>query len=989
MDNVLRVEIIPLPGEAPSAFLLDDIRSLGIEGVTRVERHDLYFLSGALSGEQLAQLCQELLADPITQRAIWGPARGGVAESEGCVRLEVGLLPGVTDSVAASLLSRAQLLDVVGLRACASAASYLIYGNLSEDHAHTIARRLLCNGVVEYYEMGRLTPHVGVELPDRPLLAERVPVIRLTDDELARVSRDRLLSLDLAEMHAVQRYFAGLGREPTDVELESIAQTWSEHCGHKTFKGIIQYTEHTPQGPVHERIDSLIRTYLQSATQRINAPWVRSAFVDNAGIVDYARGPDGTRYEVSFKVETHNHPSALEPFGGANTGVGGVVRDIIGVSARPIANTDVLCFGPLDTPADKLPASVLHPRRIHNGVVRGVEDYGNKMGIPTVNGAILFDPGYIANPLVYCGCVGIAPVGAHPRSAQAGDLIVVLGGRTGRDGLHGATFSSIGLTDETGALSGGAVQIGNPITEKMTLDAILVARDERLYNAITDCGAGGLSSAVSEMGEHTGVQVQLDTVPLKYHGLQPWEIWLSEAQERMVLAVPPANEGRLRQICARYAVEMTVIGGFTKDARLNLRFGDSVVADISMGFLHKGIPRRTLRGGWRRPTHAEPTLAERPSGQGLGIALLGILAHPNIRSKEDVVRRYDHEVQGATLVKPFVGQHCSGPSDAAVVRPLELAGGGAAHGQAGIALGCGFNPSYGAIDPYAMAVSAVDEAVRNVVAVGADPHRIAILDNFCWGNPTLPDRMGGLVRACKGCYDAAVHYGVPFISGKDSLNNEYTDTTTGQQVSIPPSLLISSLGYVPDVQHVCTMDLKAAGSHLYLIGETRDELGGSYHYRLLGYVGNVAPGLAERGPDEAGALHTAIRQGLVLSCHDLSEGGLAVAAAEMMIAGRLGVELCLEAMSRHAGVPLREDCLLFSESNGRYLVEVALHRGAEFEHLMAGLPCARVGSVINETELVVSRPLGGEEIFTVTLDAAETAWRGHVPGTRAQTGCGT
>ncbi|MBC7256781.1 MAG: phosphoribosylformylglycinamidine synthase subunit PurL, partial [Chloroflexi bacterium] len=449
-----------------------------------------------------------------------------------------------------------------------------------------------------------------------------------------------------------------------------------------------------PNGPRTQQIDGLLRTYIQAATRAIHAPWVLSAFVDNAGIMAFDE-----RYEVSFKVETHNHPSALEPFGGANTGVGGVVRDIIGVSARPIANTDVLCFGPLDMPLEELPTGVLHPRRIYQGVVKGIEDYGNKMGIPTVNGAIYFDPGYTANPLVYCGCVGIAPRGAHPRQAQAGDLIVVLGGRTGRDGLHGATFSSIELTDETGVTSSGAVQIGNPITEKMMLDAILQARDERLYHAITDCGAGGLSSAVSEMGRSVGAEVHLERVPLKYHGLQPWEIWLSEAQERMVLAVPPEHEARLRAICEGYSVEMTVIGTFSGDGRLRLYYDGMPVADMAMEFLHEGIPRRHLKAVWRPPSRPKQAPPERP--MDAGDLLIRMLAHPNVRSKEDVVRRYDHEVQGGTVIKPFAGRWDDGPSDGAVIKPLEVR-----DSWRGLAIGCGFNPAYGEIDPYAMAVSA-------------------------------------------------------------------------------------------------------------------------------------------------------------------------------------------------------------------------------------------------------------------------------------------
>jgi phosphoribosylformylglycinamidine synthase II len=968
VDRIYRVEVIPRAGESPDDYLLDDIATLGLRGVTRVERHDLYFLRGALSEAQVEQLCAELLADPVTQDAIWGEPSMPMQKPEGATRLEVGLLPGVTDSVAANLLDRAHLLGMPGLRSCATAQSYLLYGPLDEGHLHTIARRLLCNQVIQYYELGCLTPHVGIDPPQREIRAESVPIRRLSAEELVRLSRERLLSLDLAEMRAIQQYYDREGREPTDVELESLAQTWSEHCGHKTFKGIVAYHETQPDGSVaQERIDSLIRTYLQAATRKIGAPWVRSAFVDNAGIVDF-----DDQFEISFKVETHNHPSALEPFGGANTGVGGVVRDIMGVSARPIANTDVLCFGPLDASMEELPGGVLHPRRVYNGVVSGVEDYGNKMGIPTVNGAILFEPGYAANPLVYCGCVGIAPVGSHPRGARPGDLVVVLGGRTGRDGLHGATFSSIGLTDQTGELTGGAVQIGNPITEKMVLDAILVARDERLYDAITDCGAGGLSSAVSEMGDETGVRVQLAEVPLKYQGLQPWEIWLSEAQERMVLAVPPANEARLRGICRRFSVEMTVIGTFTGDGRLHLAYGDEVVADMAMEFLHHGIPRRQLTGSWSRPVWPEPVPQPDESGAELSQALLSILAHPNVRSKEDVVRRYDHEVQGGTLIKPFVGIENRGPSDAAVLRPLETA-----HAWKGIALGCGFNPAYGAIDPYEMAIAAIDEAVRNVVAVGADPAQIAILDNFCWGNPLLADRMGSLVRACKGCYDGALHYGTPFVSGKDSLNNEYLDGSTGQQVSIPPSLLISALGIVPDVRRTCTMDLKKPGNLLYLVGETRPELGGSYYYRLQGLVGNSVPRMAARGPATARAVHRVIVEDLVAACHDCSEGGLAVAVAEMALAGRWGAEIAID-HAPSTGDALSDDWLLFAESNGRYLLEVPQTAKAAFEAIMADIPCGCIGRVTEEAILRVTGCDGQRALFALPVDAIDRAWRGHL-----------
>ncbi|MFQ5421948.1 MAG: AIR synthase-related protein, partial [Anaerolineae bacterium] len=580
-----------------------------------------------------------------------------------------------------------------------------------------------------------------------------------------------------------------------------------------------------------------------------------------------------------FKVETHNHPSALEPFGGANTGVGGVVRDVLGVSARPIANTDVLCFGPPDLPAGQLPEGVLHPARVADGVVAGIEDYGNKMGIPTVNGAMVYHSDYTANPLVYCGCLGILPRDSHPTEPQVDDLIVAIGGRTGRDGLRGATFSSMEMDVETGEIAGTAVQIGHPIMEKQALEVILRARDEQLYTAVTDCGAGGFSSAVGEMAEKLGARVQLQAVKLKYPGLRPWEIWLSEAQERMVLAVPPHNWPRLQAICAGQTVEATQLGVFTGDGRLHISYGDQLVGDLAMDFLHDGLPPRRLKAHWsggateqrgRGAGGHSPHLPTSPSQM-----LLALLRHPDIRSKEDVIRRYDHEVQGGTAVKPLTGQHNHGPSDAAVLVPQNCQWSMVNRQlpMKGVALANGIRPNYTTLDPYRMAWAAVDEAFRNVTAVGADPDQVSLLDNFCWGNPNLPDRLGELVRCAQGCYDAAVAYNAPFISGKDSLNNEYTGGD-GRKHAIPGTLLISALGIVPDINQTVTMDWKQAGNHLYIIGDTWAELGGSHFQQGGGAVQpqhNAAPRPVPNVLDRMRALHQAIRAGLVQACHDLSE----------------------------------------------------------------------------------------------------------------------
>jgi phosphoribosylformylglycinamidine synthase len=965
-------------------------------GPAATTRH-LFLLAGAgLSAADVERLTADLLHDPVVQTATVLPlteaalaAEADVAPDSGVI--EVAYRPGVTDNEGESVLEGARRLGITALEQARALRRYLpppdadlaaVAADLAIDLVQTTFTYHAGRRAAE-----RLNFYTALITPP----AESAPrithiTLRSADDaELERISRDGVLALDLAEMRAVQAYFAQAGRDPTDGELETIAQTWSEHCSHKTFKARVHYRQNAPsrqglQGAIDPAlypmlallehgeadIDGLIKTFLMRATDAVlqarpPTAWVLSAFVDNAGILAFTDD-----YEVSLKVETHNHPSALDPFGGANTGVGGVIRDVLGVSARPIANTDVLCFGMPDTPATA--PGVLHPRRIAQGVVAGVRDYGNKLGIPTVNGAVLFDPGYTANPLVYCGTLGIAPRGAHPRNVQPGDHIVVLGGRTGRDGIHGATFSSIELTHDTAVTVGSAVQIGDPITEKKLLDVLLQARDRRLYSAITDCGAGGLSSAVGEMGAECGAEVELTSVPRKYAGLQPWEIWLSEAQERMVLAVPPAHLAAFLALCASEDVEATPIGRFTNTGRLLVTHAGNVVVDLDMHFLHDGRPQRVLEAVWTserkgdsRVAPTEDTSLLRP--WSFAQALADLLAHPNIASKERIVRTYDHEVGGATVIKPLVGARMDGPGDAAVLQPLP-------HITRGLALGNGINPRYGMIDPYWMALAAIDEALRNVVAVGGDPQHTAILDNFCWGDPRHPDRMAGLVRAAAGCYDAAVAFGTPFISGKDSLNNEYRDAE-GNRVAIPPTLLITALADVPDITACVTMDLKAPGNQVFLVGATRDELAGS-HLAAIGVP--IAPSDLPR-VDLAAArttftrLHAAIRAGLVRACHDLSEGGLAVAAAEMAIAGDLGLDLDLSALEGELSAAAR----LFSETPSRFLVEVAPADAAAFQGTLGDTPCALLGVVTAAAELHMHD--AGSELLRADVDALRTTWQ--------------
>jgi len=802
-------------------------------------------------------------------------------------------------------------------------------------------------------------------LPDNPTAS--VELLAASDEDLLRISRAGLLALNLEEMKRIRDHFAGLGRNPTDVEIETLAQTWSEHCKHKVFNGIIEYVENGKT----ERIDNLFVHTIRKATEEVRKQKgdddrCVSVFIDNAGIIRFDK-----QYHAVFKVETHNHPSALDPYGGANTGIGGVIRDPLGtgLGAKPVFNTDVFCFAPPDFPHDRLPEGVLHPKRIFKGVVAGVRDYGNRMGIPTVNGAICFDERYLGNPLVYCGTAGIVPVDRCEKSVRPGDLIVAVGGKTGRDGIHGATFSSIELNETSESTATQAVQIGNPIEEKKMLDVLLQARDQNLFRNITDCGAGGFSSAIGEMGRDTGAVVYLERAPLKYGGLKPWEIFLSESQERMVLAVPPENLDALVELCRREDVQATVIGEFTKDQRLRVTWrGETrvtdgvVVADLDMEFLHRGVPRIVRRAAWNPTRHPEPP--EHPTVDP-GAVLVDLFSSWNIASKEWVIRQYDYEVQGGSALKPLQGIQNDGPGDASIVRPVLTS-------DRGLAVANGINPAYGDIDPYWMAAAAIDEALRQITCVGGRIDQTALLDNFCWGNPDKPDRLGALVRAARACYDMAIAFETPFISGKDSFYNEFSDGT--RTIAIPPTLLISAICVMDDVRNAVSMDAKTAGNLVYAVGLTKNELGGSQYYRNLGYTGNTVPTVdpvaAKRTME---ALQTAISKELVAACHDCSEGGLAVAVAEMAFAGGLGMLLDLRNVPTGADVT-RDEQILFSESNSRFVVEVIRGCEQEFEKTLSGSVCACVGEIVSTGRLEATG-LAGNRVIDVACEILKDAWQ--------------
>jgi phosphoribosylformylglycinamidine synthase II len=924
--------------------------------------------SESLTADQAKQLASELFADGTVERAVTAQAGDQCLSSsphgDHSALLQVLLKPGVMDPVAQSAEAAVRDFDF-SLTALRTLRKYWIAG-ASEQQLNALSTRILANDAIEQTVVGPL-PFKRLQIGCEYQFQLRTTSLRNLDDAgLMRLSREGQLYLQLAEMQTIQKYFADLGREPTDIELETLAQTWSEHCSHKTLAGRIAYRDENGE----RQFSNMLKETIFAATTQLRKTWgdddwCVSVFRDNAGIVRFVDD-----YNICFKVETHNHPSALEPYGGANTGVGGVIRDTIGtgMGAKPICNTDVFCFAPPDTPSDELPQGVLNPKQVMRGVVSGVRDYGNRMGIPTVNGAVYFDPRYLGNPLVYCGNVGLIPADKSFKKVQPDDLIVSVGGRTGRDGIHGATFSSAELTHESESLSGGAVQIGNAVEEKKVLDVILAARDRGLYSAITDCGAGGFSSAVGEMGEEIGAEVWLDRAPVKYAGLSYTEIWISEAQERMVLSVPSQSWDELHAICESEGVEATIIGKFAPTGRLVLKYGEHVVGDLAMALLHNGRPP-VVRTASYTPQAERPL--DLPPASNHTEDLCRILGSYNVASKEWIIRQYDHEVQGGSVVKPLVGVECDGPSDAAIVRPV-------LDSRRGVVISCGMNPRYGGFDTYDMAASAIDEAMRNCVAVGADPTRIALLDNFCWGDCEKSETLGSLVRAALACHDLSLVLESPFISGKDSLNNEfsYVDANGAKQtIAIPPSLLISAMGQIDDVAQAVTMDLKRPNSLIYLIGDTKDELGGSHFAMIHGLSGGKVPMVNPAVAKQTfAALHSAIKSGLVRSCHDLSEGGLAVAVAEMCFAGGIGAEIELNKVPTSGG-SLPPTSVLFSESNTRFLCEVASEHADSFERKLDGIPHACIGRTQSDQRLVIVEQSKGPAIINSELDVLKSAWK--------------
>ncbi len=951
-----RVEVFNRSGfsDVHGKSILEDINELGISSVQVVQSAKVFLIEADFDKDFAKRVAHELLTDPICEEYYIGrsSAPAGLAKA---TLIEVHLKSGVTDPVAESVMTA---IADMGIKAdhVRTARKYVLLGEITEKQTDTIAQKILSNDCIEDCVIGNEAEPPSPHLKPYELQMVNWPICELNDDQLTALSKEKDLFLNLVEMQTIQKYYQQLGREPSDVELESIAQTWSEHCVHKTLKSSVDLSINGEQ--VH--FDDLLKETVFKATKQLDKDWCISVFADNAGVIEFDKDS-----AICFKVETHNHPSALDPYGGAATGIGGVIRDPMGtgMGARPIANTDIFCFGEPDKKIDDLPKGVLHPRRIMKGVVGGVRDYGNRMGIPTVNGAIYFDDRYMANPLVYCGNIGIMDKNKCFKNAQSGNLIIMVGGRIGRDGIHGATFSSGQMTHEHETIFSHAVQIGNPIVEKKMLDVLLQANEAGLYEAITDCGAGGLSSAVGEMGEELGAEVDLEKSPLKYAGLNYTEIWISEAQERMVIAVKPENLEAITKIFNDENVESTVIGKFTSDKKLRLRYNGQQVAELDMEFLHNGVPKYSRKAVWKGRQLTEPNI---PVRDNYNNELVQILSSYNVASKEWVIRQYDHEVQGGSVIKPLTGVNNDGPGDAAVIQPKF-------NSDKGLAISCGMNPIYGDIDPYWMALSGIDEAVRNLICVGGRPDRIALLDNYCWGDCTKPETLGPLVRASQACYDGAMAFGAPFISGKDSLNNEFA-CEDGTQISIPSTLLISAISIVDDINKCVTMDAKRASNLLFIVGETKNELGGSHYYKIKGHLGVNVPTLdLGAAPKIAEKISESIADGLLVSCHDCSEGGLAVALAEMAFAGGLGIEADLR------GLPRGEDCTrtdsqLFSESNSRYIVEIEPENYDAFAKMMLNLPFGQIGKVTEEKKLIIKAE-DGKNIIESDINSLKQAWQ--------------
>lgn len=923
-------------GEDPrgKGVFKDIKRTIGVPDLTDVKTARVYRVEGATE-EEAEKLAQNLFAETIDQEHSLNEPL--ITDAPQVV--EVAYKPGVMNPESASIIKAADALGVK-LDAADSSTEYGFYGPVTRDDVEQVVNKLLVNKTVE---------RVVDEKPETLIIngevgpVTTVPIRDSSAEQLMDLSRDKLF-LDGTEMAVIQAHFILLGRDPTDCELEIIAARWSEHCGHKTFRAKV-LVDGVEKPPLFTRITETAKKYFGDE--------VVSAFEDNSGVTKFYE-----EQAICGKVETHNSPSAIEPYGGAMTGSGGVFRDIMGTGegAKVIISTDMFCFAPPDLNPIKLPLGTLNPDYIQRNVVRGVEAYGNRMGIPTNNGSIHYHEDFRAKPTIIVGAYGILPEGkAQKGKPQVNDLVIAIGGRTGRDGIHGATFSSGEMSERTINVNSSAVQIGNAIEEKRMADAILEARDQGLIRAITDCGAAGFSSAIGEMGEDTGVTVDLSKAPLKYPGLSPWEIFLSESQERMVLAVDPKKKDEFLKVCNRYNVEASVLGNFDGSNKLTVTYGDQAVTDLGYDFLKHGLPQRTMIAHFEKPYFDERT-------PDISIdwneTLKKIMSHGNVCSKEPIVRKYDHTVQGTNALPPFTGVNFDGPNDAAVIRPI-------LGRPYGVVTSHGMNPILNRIDPYLGSVWAVAEAMANYVAVGGNPEKAMLINNYIWPFPD-EDSMGSLDKSVDAVVDSMNALRRPVISGKDSLSSTYRGKD-GAVIKIPPVLCMSVFGKIPDVEQTVSSDIKKPGeSTLVLVGQLDNNMGGSTYYDINGLVGNNVPKVdLEVLPKVLIGVHKSIKSGDVLSCHDISEGGVIGAVSEMVFGGDCGVKLELSKQIK------RPDMFLFNETAGTFIAEVQDEETAE--RLFGDLPHLVLGRTTKEKEITTT--IGEENLFDISTDELRQAWQ--------------
>ena len=959
-----------------------------------------YQVQADLAEEEADSLVHDLFADPIIERGSRLTRLLDDFPEAPEISIQVGYKPGVTDNPGqAGLDGLLTLFPHHSEAKVATSRTYAFWGVPKDVEPEELAftlhnpmiERASVSGPAEC-SMGKW-PTLGFPLhPPAPYSEPAVVDLEVSEEKLMEISETGLLALNPGEMRAIQEHYRNpntrLAREelglppkaPTDVELECLAQTWSEHCSHKIFSASIHHVDtETGEDCV---IDSLFKTHIMQPTLDIQkqVDWLLSIFHDNSGVISWNED-----WSLCIKAETHNTPSALDPYGGAITGIVGVNRDILGtgLGARPIANTDVFCFGPPDYD-EPLPGGLFHPSRVFRGVHAGVRSGGNESGIPTVNGAMVFDERYIGKPLVFCGTVGLMPRRladgreSHVKTPEPGDVVYMVGGRVGSDGIHGATFSSLELTEDSPS---SAVQIGDPITQKKMLDMILEARDSGLIQVITDNGAGGLSSSVGEMAELTGgAELDLDAVPLKQAGLSSWEILVSESQERMTVGVRPDDCKAFEAMAALHEVEASVVGTFTDSGAFVVRHGETPVALLPITFLYGGCPQLRLESEWTPPLHV-PVETPDVDAIGMGEILCRLMARPNIASKEWWVRSYDHEVIAQTVIKPFCGINHDSPGDAAVIAPLQ-------GGTQGAVISNGIAPRYSDIDAYAMAAAAVDEALRNAVCVGVDLDMIAGLDNFCWPDPVesskTPDgryKLAQLVRANRAIDDVCRAYRLPCISGKDSMKNDAI--LDGKKISVPPTILFSLIGNHPDVRKAVSSDFKSPGDAIYLLGQTHQELGASELSYMMreegrGGIGGAVPNIdAERNLALYRALCSAMGDGLVASAHDCSEGGLAVALSECCFGADSGASVSIDGLWS-ACEHLDTWGALFGESLGRIIVSIRPDDCEAFEESMSGNPCQLLGAVVQGDAITVSR--NSEDALVASLSSLRNAWKGTLDG---------